>query len=53
MDLRSHLEIGIPEDGTEKDARGGLTQNQEGGNTVPSSTEGGQAMQDEEIGGEY
>ena len=51
MDLRNHLEIGRPEDGTETDTSGGSAQTQEGEEMVPSSTEGGQAIQDEESGG--
>ena len=51
VDLRNHLEIGRPEDGTETDTSGGSAQTQEGEEMVPSSTEGGQAIQDEESGG--
>ena len=51
MDLRSHLDISGPEDGTETDTHGGSTLTQEGDDLFPSSTEGGKVMQGEESRG--
>ena len=51
MDIRSHMDIGEQEDGTETDTRGGSTQTWEVNETVSSCTEGGQVMQGEESRG--
>ena len=51
MDIISHLEIGVLEDGNETDTCGGLMQTQKVEDTIPSITEVVQVMQGEKSGG--
>ena len=51
MDLRSHLDISGPEDGTDTDTHGGSTLTQEVDELFSRRTEGGKVMQGEKSRG--